>query len=148
MARADVGVVGAGLAGLLTAIELADAGATVHVLAAGHAATHWTPATVDLGFLAGARTPAAAVAQLARRAGYSFAAEKARRIYSSSILILRPSEDHEQKAIGFLEKYADQKANFTDCVSFALMHSHHLRRAFTFDRHFRSAGFETIPLLA
>lgn len=72
MARADVGVVGAGLAGLLTAIELADAGATVRVLAAGHAATHWTPATVDLGFLTGVRTPAAAVAQLAGRAGHPY----------------------------------------------------------------------------
>jgi uncharacterized protein len=86
--------------------------------------------------------------QLARKAGYTFAAEKARRIYSSSsILILRPFEDHEQRAIGFLEKYADQKVNFTDCVSFALMHSHRFRKAFTFDRHFRSAGFETIPLV-
>ncbi len=85
---------------------------------------------------------------LARRAGYSFAADKARRIYSSStILILRPTEDHELTALDFLEKYADQEVNFTDCVSFALMKSHEIRKVFTFDRHFRLAGFETFPTL-
>jgi uncharacterized protein len=83
---------------------------------------------------------------LARRIGYSFAAEKARRIYSSStILVLRPSEDHELMALDFLEKYADQEVNFTDRVSFALMKSHDIRKVFTFDRHFRLAGFEISP---
>jgi predicted nucleic acid-binding protein len=85
---------------------------------------------------------------LARRAGYSFAADKARRIYSSNtILILRPSEDHELMALDLLEKYADQEVNFTDCVSFALMKSHEIRKVFTFDRHFRLAGFEVSPAL-
>ena len=41
MARADVVVVGAGLAGLTAAIALADRGATVEAVARGHAATHW-----------------------------------------------------------------------------------------------------------
>ncbi|HSU82139.1 MAG TPA: PIN domain-containing protein, partial [Thermoanaerobaculia bacterium] len=51
--------------------------------------------------------------QLARRAGYSFAADKARRIYSArSVLILRPSEDHERMALDYFEKYADQKVSF------------------------------------
>lgn len=83
---------------------------------------------------------------LARRAGYSYAAEKARRIYTSQgFVILRPSEDHELAALDFLEKYADQEVNFTDCVSFALMRAHRIQRVFTFDRHFRLAGFEVFP---
>ncbi|HEX6898493.1 MAG TPA: PIN domain-containing protein [Thermoanaerobaculia bacterium] len=85
---------------------------------------------------------------LARRAGYAFAADKARRIYQSRVvLILRPSEDHEILALDFLEKYADQEVNFTDCVSFALMRTHGIDRAFTFDRHFRLAGFKAVPAL-
>ena len=89
-----------------------------------------------------------AFTQLARKAGYPFAADKARRIYASStILILRPSEDHERMALDFFEKFADQEVNFTDCVSFALMRSHGIHRVFTFDRHFRLAGFDVSPAL-
>lgn len=86
--------------------------------------------------------------QLARKSNYEFAADTARRIYASqAFLILRPSEDHERAALDYFEKYADQEVSFTDCVSFALMRSHGIRRVFTFDRHFRLAGFETIPVL-
>jgi len=73
MARADVGIVGAGLAGLTTAIGLAEAGASVHVLAAGHAATHWAPGTIDVGVAPGAATPAAAIELLRRRPGHPYA---------------------------------------------------------------------------
>lgn len=77
MARADVAVVGAGLAGLTAAIQLAEAGARVQVLATGHAATHWAPGGIDVGAVPGAGTAQAAVEQLARLAGhpYRFLAE-------------------------------------------------------------------------
>jgi predicted nucleic acid-binding protein len=35
-------------------------------------------------------------------------------------------------------------ANAVDCVSFAMMSRLGIRKAFTFDAHFRSAGFETL----
>ena len=35
-------------------------------------------------------------------------------------------------------------ANVVDCSSFAIMHSLSIRKAFTFDEHFRAAGFETL----
>ena len=80
---------------------------------------------------------------LARRADYRFAAERARSIYASSVLtILRPERDDEIAAPGSFEKLADQRVSFTDCVSFALMRRHKIRRAFTYDRHFASAGFD------
>lgn len=79
---------------------------------------------------------------LARGAGYSFAAQRARSIYSSEILtIVRPSEGDEIEAIDLLERYADQKVSFTDCVSFVLMWKHKLSVAFSFDSHFEMAGF-------
>lgn len=83
---------------------------------------------------------------LARRAGCSFAAERARNILGSQALsILRPSEKHESEALRYFEKFADQEASFTDCVSFALMREAKIRKAFSFDRHFAQAGFELWP---
>lgn len=72
MATADAVVIGAGLAGLTAAIRIAETGARVHVLARGHAATHWSAATLDLcGH--GAATPRAGVDALARTSGHPYA---------------------------------------------------------------------------
>jgi glycerol-3-phosphate dehydrogenase subunit B len=72
MARADVAVVGAGLAGMATAIQLAAGGARVHVLAAGHAATHWAPGGIDLGALPGTASSQDSIDRLARTAGHPY----------------------------------------------------------------------------
>ena len=83
---------------------------------------------------------------LARRSSYSFAADRARSLYASASLeIVRPSNEDELEALALFEKFADQDVSFTDCVSFALMKRHGVRRAFAFDRHFRDAGFELWP---
>ncbi len=80
---------------------------------------------------------------LARHSTYSYAAEKARSIYSSSaFLILRPDLEVELAAIRLFEKFADQEVSFTDCVSFVLMRQSRIRTAFAFDRHFEHAGFK------
>ncbi len=70
--RDDVIVIGAGTAGLTAAIRLAEAGASVRVVARGIGSTHLAPGTIDvLGYAPGGearvpvRSPAAAVAQLA-----------------------------------------------------------------------------------
>lgn len=65
MPRADVGVVGAGLAGLTAALAAAESGARVHVLATGQAATHWSAGGVDAGVAGDARTPREAADLLA-----------------------------------------------------------------------------------
>jgi uncharacterized protein len=83
---------------------------------------------------------------LARRTTYEFAAERARNLYGSQELsILRPDADDEEAALDLFEKYADQSVSFTDCVSFALMDRHNIRAAFSFDHHFRIAGFDVEP---
>jgi predicted nucleic acid-binding protein len=43
-----------------------------------------------------------------------------------------------------MRKYADKGISFTDSISFAMMHRLGIRTAFTFDRHFRDAGFQII----
>lgn len=65
MPRADVVVVGAGLAGLVAAARLAEAGARVQLVAKGHAGTHWGAGGLDLAALSGTVTPAEGVARLA-----------------------------------------------------------------------------------
>jgi glycerol-3-phosphate dehydrogenase subunit B len=71
--RADVVVIGAGLAGLTSAIVLADAGAAVEVVARGHAATHWTAGGFDIAAPTGSGTAADGIKRLARAAGHPYA---------------------------------------------------------------------------
>ena len=73
MPSADVAVIGAGLAGLLTAVRLAERGARVVLLAEGNGALHWAGGPIDLGFRPRARSADAAVGQLARRRGHPYA---------------------------------------------------------------------------
>lgn len=83
---------------------------------------------------------------LGRRAGYPFAAQKARNLYASrAFTILRPDATDERRALDLFEKFADQEVSFTDCVSFVLMRAHDIDRVFTFDHHFAVAGFTTLP---
>jgi predicted nucleic acid-binding protein len=83
---------------------------------------------------------------ISRRAGQLFAAEVGHSLFTSSRLeILRPTAADELNALVIFRKFADQNVSFADCVSFVLMRSHRIARAFTFDRHFRLAGFETVP---
>lgn len=79
---------------------------------------------------------------LGRRTSYAFAADRAEAILGSRVLtILRPDARDEVTALALFRKMADQEVSFTDCISFALMHRHRISRAFTFDRHFETAGF-------
>ena len=86
------------------------------------------------------------VTLLARRAGAKFAAERARAILTSAQLtVCRPTADDELAALELLEKFEDQELSFTDCISFVTMRARGVQRAFTFDSHFRTAGFTLWP---
>ena len=83
---------------------------------------------------------------LSRWAGSRFAAGRGRALLSSHELeIVRPEADLEMDAIGWLERFEDQALSFTDCLSFSVMKKSEITRAFTFDSHFRIAGFTTWP---
>jgi glycerol-3-phosphate dehydrogenase subunit B len=68
----DVVVVGAGLAGLSAAIDLAERGASVQVAAKGMAATHWAHGGLDVAGPPGASSPANGLARLQRSAGHPY----------------------------------------------------------------------------
>ena len=73
MPRADVVVIGAGLAGLTAATRLAEAGASVTLVAKGHTSTHWGAGGIDVAAPDDARTPAEGVAALAAVRGHPYA---------------------------------------------------------------------------
>ncbi len=67
--------------------------------------------------------------------------EKDNRIYESPIFtILRLTKENEMNALELFKKYADQEISFTDCISFELIKSNRIQKAFTFDKYFRYAG--------
>jgi len=79
---------------------------------------------------------------IARRASYEFAAETAERVFASSLHILRSEQNEEEEALTYFRKYHDQQVSFTDCISFVLMKANEIQQVFTYDSHFRLAGFE------
>lgn len=79
---------------------------------------------------------------LGRRAGFPFAATIARAVLDSpSFRIHWQDAGLAGAALALFTKFADQSVSWVDCESFALMRSHRITRAFTFDRHFDDAGF-------
>lgn len=77
--------------------------------------------------------------------GYQFACRfieisrispKILKIYSDNIL--------EEEAENILKKYDDQDFSYADAVSFAIMKKKEIKKAFSFDKHFWTAGFKNI----
>ena len=82
---------------------------------------------------------------LARRAGYGFSADRIQDLYASeSIEVLPSTRQNEVEALRWMRKFADKQISFTDCISFAMMHRFRISIVFTFDRHFRDAGFQIL----
>lgn len=73
MPSADVVVVGSGLAGLATAVRLAEDGARVVVVAAGSATLSWAGGPLDVAAVPPDGTPREGVANLAARPGHPYA---------------------------------------------------------------------------
>jgi predicted nucleic acid-binding protein len=64
---------------------------------------------------------------------------------SPRILKMYSNEDLERDAVKILEKYDDQDFSYADAVSFVIMKRQKMQKAFCFDKHFMTAGFESIP---
>lgn len=50
----------------------------------------------------------------------------------------------EEQAYAILKKFQDQDFSFTDAVSFSLMQQRGVKKAFAYDIHFQTAGFQLV----
>src|SRR5688572_2751768 len=76
-------------------------------------------------------------ALLLRKLGRAIAREW---LLTGGLTVVRPLPDEEQRAKAILARYADKDWTLCDAVSFALLDARRIRRAFTFDHHFRQYG--------
>jgi len=62
---------------------------------------------------------------------------------SPRILKIYSNEDLESEAEELLIRYSDQDFSYADTVSFAIMKREKIKKTFSFDSHFLTAGFIT-----
>jgi uncharacterized protein len=83
---------------------------------------------------------------LLRELGHSSAREFLERIAASPrILKICSDENTEIEAERILSEYSDQNFSYADGVSFAIMNRRKIKKAFSFDKHFITAGFINLP---
>jgi len=64
---------------------------------------------------------------------------------SPRISRVHSTDDIEIEAEEILKKYSDQDFSYTDAASFVIMKLQDMTKAFSFDKHFVTAGFITLP---
>ena len=76
-------------------------------------------------------------ALLLRKLGRSIAREW---LLTGGLSVVRAMPPEEQRARELLARYTDKNWTLCDAISFAVLDSRRVRRAFTFDHHFRQYG--------
>ncbi|RLE66049.1 MAG: hypothetical protein DRJ47_03380 [Thermoprotei archaeon] len=59
--------------------------------------------------------------------------------------IIKVDEEIFHRAWEIFKEQRDKLWSFTDCTSFAIMEKMNIKTASTFDKHYKQAGFNTIP---
>lgn len=80
---------------------------------------------------------AEAHALLLRKLGRTIAREW---LLTGGLTVLRVLPNEEQQAKDILIRHTDKDWTLCDAISFAVLDARHVRRAFTFDHHFRQYG--------
>ena len=76
-------------------------------------------------------------ALLLRKLGRTIAREW---LLTGGLTVLRVLPNEEQQAKDILIRHTDKDWTLCDAISFAVLDARHVRRAFTFDHHFRQYG--------
>jgi hypothetical protein len=75
---------------------------------------------------------------------FSLALEYLQRLRGGEIEIVYPDASFQRRGWDLLISRGGSGAKAVDCTSFALMQERKIRLAYTFDDHFRQAGFQTL----
>lgn len=81
---------------------------------------------------------------LSARGGWRIANSFDQGIQNSDLEIIYQGQEGFKKARESLLKYKDKDYSLTDCASFNTMQTFGITDVFTFDRHFKQAGFKII----
>ncbi len=65
---------------------------------------------------------------------------------NNKLIVIYSDYTIEEEAYYILLKYKDQDFSYADAVSFAIMKSKKIKKSFTYDKHFLTAGFLKINL--
>jgi uncharacterized protein len=76
-------------------------------------------------------------ALLLRKLGRTIAREW---LLQGGLAVIRALPDEERRARDILASHTDKDWTLCDAISFAVLEARHVRRAFTFDHHFRQYG--------
>jgi predicted nucleic acid-binding protein len=68
-----------------------------------------------------------------------------RLLSSTSIQVIHVDEALFYDGWTFFQKHSDKSYSLTDCISFLLMKRLKIEAVLSFDRHFKQAGFRTLP---
>jgi predicted nucleic acid-binding protein len=83
-------------------------------------------------------------ALLLRKLGRTLAREW---LLTGGLAIVRVTPDEESRAKEIIVRHSDKNWSLCDAISFAVLEIRHVRRVFTFDRHFKQFGqFEVLGL--
>ena len=86
------------------------------------------------------------VTAIRRWAGYRPSIEAGEALRTSRLVTVVPVDDAAREAAWRLfRKLNEPHLSLTDCTSFAVMERFGIKEAFTFDAHFRRAGFDVLP---
>jgi hypothetical protein len=64
---------------------------------------------------------------------------------SKFVRLVYCDEELFSEGMKVFKQHSDKEWSLTDCVSFATMKRYGVKTAFTFDAHFKQAGFATVP---
>ena len=83
---------------------------------------------------------------LARRVSKKAAIQFLGLIFKDSVVeVIQSTSSSEQSAYAYFGKYAEHDFSITDCLSFVIMKQNLIKRAFTFDKHFKTMLFSVEP---
>ena len=75
------------------------------------------------------------------RLGRDIAEQALDRLHASATRVIRAFERDEARARQIIHQHRDSEYSLVDAISFAIMERMHVRKGWTYDRHFQQFGF-------